>query len=274
MIAAAVLALVSGCKVDDSEKDNVNVVAEGYHIYMRTAGHVLTPVLRTLDVARKVDMYAKADQEGQYALEDRYFPNYKVRLYDDRCVLSGYEGSSEIVFDGKSITEEGASWNCRVEGVSAVVRCTASGQWNIIVDLSGTVIESPYTIDRITMSAGSVYAEDGSEIMFNGEYVYEVETEGGFTEAVVTESGSVVSRVSFAVTEPTKAVFRTGYSGDAYLYSVDGMTFHFYDGGFNLHLDMTGLIERSEDIDVTLSPAVSGTGITVGYMGESSYWRD
>ena len=39
-------------------------------------------------------------------------------------------------------------------------------------------------------------------------------------------------------------------------------------------MDIFGEMERSEDIEVRLSPAMSGTEVTVTYMGETEFWRE
>ena len=107
--------MVAGCKVDSSEEKYVNIVEEAYYVYCVTGDYVLSPVLSVLDRALKVDMYMRADQYGRYELEDRYFPEYKVRLYDDRCVLS--DGIGEFVSDGNSILDEGSVWECTFNGM-------------------------------------------------------------------------------------------------------------------------------------------------------------
>ena len=141
--------MVAGCKVDSSEEKYVNIVEEAYYVYCVTGDYVLSPVLSVLDRALKVDMYMRADQYGRYELEDRYFPEYKVRLYDDRCVLS--DGIGEFVSDGNSILDEGSVWECTFNGVAAAVTCTGPDAWDVDVDFQTTELGSPYSLNTMEM---------------------------------------------------------------------------------------------------------------------------
>lgn len=253
MIAVMVMAAVS-CKVETSERDNFNVADEGYYVYTVLSDEVLNPVLKTLDLALKVDEYASAaDRYEQYLIEDRYFPEYKVRLYEDSCVLR--PGYAELRFDGRSIRETGASWTISIAyrtEVTAVVTCVGENQWSIDVDEAVTSLTSWRSIDSMDMEASLVSSED---------FVYEVSVSGQFTE--VENQGTkdnVRTVVTFATTKPTKA----WYSAEKYAV--------FYDGGFNIHFDITGAMERSEDVLVELSNSRS-PGVTITYSGDTGYWR-
>lgn len=255
LAVAVVFYAAASCKVDDSQREYANVAAEGYYVYRVTAGEVVSPVLLTLDVALKADLYVKADQYGRYDIEDRYFQRYKVRLYEDSCVLE--DNYAVIEFDGMSITEPGAVWTSTVQGVKTVITCTGENEWNVAADLSETVLADEFrTVDEMDMSVKAVQDE---------EFTYIVDVSGVFFE--VEDSGTdrqTFTEVTFAVSGPTKAV------ADIYRYGM----FHFYDGGFNMHLDIAGYMERSEDIKVSLSAAKENTVVTVDYKGETGYWRE
>lgn len=252
-LAAAALMTVAGCKVDSSEEKYVNIVEEAYYVYCITGEYVLSPVLSVLDRALKVDMYVKADQYGRYELEDMYFPDYKLRLYDDKCVLA--DGRGEFVFDGNSILDEGAVWECTFNGVVAAVSCTGQDEWDVSVDLQTTRLDTPYSLNAMKMH---VALADSCGY----GHVYEMTVEGDYTEHTSSWEGNTVVEVVFSTTEPTKAVLSRG------------PLFHFFNGGFDLHMDISGGMERSEDIEVRLSPAMAGTEVTVTYMGETEFWRE
>lgn len=252
-VAAAVLMTVAGCRVDSSEEKYVNVVEEAYYVYCVTGDRVLSPVLSVLDRALKVDMYVKADQYGRYELEDMYFPDYKVRLYDDKCVLA--DGLGEFVFDGNSILDEGAVWECTFNGVVAAVSCTGPDEWDVSVDLQTTRLDAPYSLNAMETHVALADSCDYG-------YVYGVTVDGDYTEHTSSREGNTVVEVAFSTAEPTMAVLS------------HGPLFHFFNGGFNLHMDISGGMERSEDIEVRLSPAMSGTEVTVNYMGETEFWRE
>lgn len=252
-LAAAALVMVAGCKVDSSEEKYVNIVEEAYYVYCVTGDYVLSPVLSVLDRALKVDMYMRADQYGRYELEDRYFPEYKVRLYDDRCVLS--DGIGEFVSDGNSILDEGSVWECTFNGVAAAVTCTGPDAWDVDVDFQATELGSPYSLNTMEMHVALADSCDYG-------YVYEMTVDGDYTEHTSSREGNTLVAVAFSTAEPTMAVLSHGPS------------FHFFNGGFGLHMDISGGMERSEDIEVRLSPAMSGTEVTVTYMGETEFWRE
>ena len=234
-VAAAVLMTVTGCKVDSSEEKYVNVVEEAYYVYCVTGDRVLSPVLSVLDRALKVDMYVK------------------VRLYDDKCVLA--DGRGEFVFDGNSILDEGAVWECTFNGVVAAVSCTGPDGWDVSVDLQTTRLDAPYSLNAMEMHVALADSCDYG-------YVYGVTVDGDYTEHTSSREGNTVVEVAFSTAEPTMAVLSRG------------PLFHFFNGGFNLHMDIFGVMERSEDIEVRLSPAMSGTEVTVNYMGETEFWRE
>lgn len=255
MAAAALFAAVS-CKVADSDRKYVNVAEEGYLVYRVTVEDVLSPVLLTLDVALKADMYAKADQYERYELEDKYFQRYKIRIYGDSCVLE--PDYAKIVFDGKSITEPGAVWSCEVDGACADIVCTGENEWDVEVDMSETHLYGELrSIESMDMHVKLAQKED---------LVYIVNTEGRFSE--VENAGTAqntFTEVMFSVPDSVKAV-----ADPYYAYG----RFHFFDGCFDLHLDITGQINRSEDIAVSLSSAMIGTTVEVTYMGEKGYWTE
>ena len=252
-LAAAALVMVAGCKVDSSEERYVNIVEEAYYVYCVTGDRVLSPVLSVLDRALKVDMYVRADQYGRYELEDMYFPEYKVRLYDDKCVLA--DGRGEFVFDGNSILDEGSVWECTFNGVAAAVSCTGPDEWDVDVDFQTTRLNASYSLNTMEMH---VALADSCGY----GYVYEVTVEGDYTEHTSSREGNTVVEVVFSTAEPTMAVLSRG------------PLFHFFNGGFDLHMDISGGMQRSEDIEVRLSPAMSGTEVTVNYMGETEFWRE
>lgn len=249
MVAVMVMAAVS-CKVDSSERDYFNVADEGYLVYSILSDEVLAPVLRTMDLALKVDEYAAAaDRYEQYQIEDRYFSWCKVRLYENSCVLE--PGYADVRFDGRSIRETGASWTVVTQTVVAVVTCTGENTWSVDVDEAVTLLSSSRMIDFMDMEVSLSSPED---------FVYEVSVSGQFTE--VENQGTkdnLRTIVSFSTTEPTKARYRSN-------------SLVLYDGGFNIHFDITGSMERSEDVLVELSNSKS-PGITITYSGETGYWR-
>ncbi|HIZ86218.1 MAG TPA: hypothetical protein IAC04_06980 [Candidatus Coprenecus stercoravium] len=262
----AVLSVLSvwSCKVDESERDGVNpVLEEGFLIYSVTAAQVLSPVLATLDVALKVDSYLEADSVGRYDIEDRYFPSYRLRLYDDRCLMTGVvsEELNEVIFDSLSIFDTGASWRSCVNGVHSVVTCTAPGEWDVDMDLLRTSLNHIYALDSISMHVSLEKETDTSYVMYGDQYVYTVVTSGSYIEKDPSVKENVIVRVGFETAGQIDAVLSQGI---AY--------FHFFNGGLNMHMDMTGDMERSEDVEVVLSPAVKGTIASIEYMGKTDYW--
>lgn len=253
MAVAALFTAVS-CKVADSDRKYVNIAGEGYMVYRVTVDDVLSPVLLTLDVALKADMYAKADQNGRYELEDKYFQRYKIRIYEDSCVLE--PDYARIVFDENSITEPGAVWSCTADGAKADITCTGENEWDVAVDISETHLYGELrSIESMDMHV---------KLLQDGDFVYIVNVSGMFSE--IENAGTAqntFTQVSFSVPDSVKAV-----ADQYYAYG----RFHFFDGRFDMHLDMTGAVERSEDITVSLSPAMTGTKVEVIYMGETGYW--
>lgn len=256
LMTVAVLLSAVACKVEDSEKYRTNIAGEGYIVYRTTVNEVLSPVLLTLDIALKVDQYAKADQYGRYELEDKYFQMYKVRLYEDSCVLE--PDYAKVIFDGNPVTGQGAVWSCTVDGVCADIVCTGENEWDVVVDISKTALDGGLrTIEAMNMHV----ALDPDE-----EYLYTVKTDGVFSELEnAGTSRNVFTEVTFSVPDSVKAVADPYYARGR---------FHFFDGSFDMHLDITGAMERSEDIAVSLSPAMTGTVVGITYMGETGYWTE
>ena len=139
--------------------------------------------------------------------------------------------------------------------MAAAVSCTGPEEWSVDVDFQTTRLDAPYSLNAMEMHVALADSCDYG-------YVYEVTVEGDYTEHTSSQEGNTVVEVAFSTAVPTMAVLSRG------------PLFHFFNGGFDLHMDISGGMQRSEDIEVRLSPAMSGTEVTVNYMGETEFWRE
>lgn len=264
---AAVMSVYS-CKVDESDKGNVNIVEEAYVVYHATVQDVLLPVLGTLDAALKADMYLKAENDSaRYALEDRFFESGNVRVYEDRLtVVSGYEPLT-VVFDSLSICEEGAVWKSSIRGVEARISAVGECEWTVDVDLNSSEFGVYKSLEELSMTV-SAYHLNGTPAVIENGFFFEFESSGRYTETgkivdykegILVEKTSVLA-VEFATSEPTKAT------------SVWDSAAHFYDGGFSIHLEAEAPVKRSEDITVILSPSRFNTRVQIEYMDMTGVW--
>ncbi|HIZ86871.1 MAG TPA: hypothetical protein IAC03_01755 [Candidatus Coprenecus pullistercoris] len=259
-LAAVVMSvMMAGCRVDERENMDTSAVGrEALTVYQVTSENVLSPVLATLDLALKADMYVKADEYERYRLENMYFEDYRMMFYDGRLEVVDY---GDVFFDGKTIWEEGASWQVACRGVESDIVCTAPGEWDVNLRLLYTELPvSYYSVDSMRMHVSVDIDSSGTAQMYGNEYLYRMEASGAYAE---DQRGGIVVKVAFETVSPTGAVCR---------YAGRPESFHFFDGGFDMHMDIVGNLSRSEDIKVELSPSISSTLITTRYKGRVDCW--
>lgn len=268
--AAALLTAAVSCTVHEPEDGNI--VEEGYTVYKSMHSNVLSPVVKMLDMTLKVDRWLKCESD-----EEREAVGFRL-LYADidtlyhnpgnRYIESG--GRYELHYTSESILVPGTEWRCRMEGCSGVVRCVGENEWEVELNLEGSIIGTGRRIQSMSFSATTAdldlmnfdWESAGEEDSDSGRIflTYAFETDGSYTEEIDVRGEPTFTEVTFRTDVPSTVCCRQ--------LSLPPV----YDGAFTLHLYAEGPVSRDEDIMVTLSGSAACPRIIVEYMGMKNYW--
>lgn len=268
--AAALLTAAVSCTVHEPEDGNI--VEEGYTVYKSMHSNVLSPVVKMLDMTLKVDRWLKCESD-----EEREAVGFRL-LYADIDALSHNPGNRyiesgdryELHYTSESILVPGTEWRCRMEGCSGVVRCVGENEWEVKLNLEGSIIGTGRRIQSMSFSATTAdldlmnfdWESAGEEDSDSGRIflTYAFETDGSYTEEIDVRGEPTFTEVTFRTDVPSTVCCRQ--------LSLPPV----YDGAFTLHLYAEGPVSRDEDIRVTLSGSAACPRIIVEYMGMKNYW--
>lgn len=143
-ILVSVFGLTS-CGLDEQQIKPDYTLA-GMQMFKNTESHL---VLTTnwFDILLKMNTYIQAVDSNKLAIEDRYFPKYKIRKTSDHSwslIQLGGDTVCNFITDANAFTSPGAVWKIKVSGMASpcTFTCVNSTKWAL--NVINFKINTPY----------------------------------------------------------------------------------------------------------------------------------
>ena len=230
----------------------------GYYVYSKTAHEVVTYYISAIDIVLKLNEWVNApDDQTRYQIEDKYFPNYKVRLDGDICTVLGV---ASVKMDKIAFAQEGSKWvyTNLSSGSSFDIECIEDGVWEVN-DESAEIESYTSIIELVVRYDEYNNASGGYNFVINGKGNYYADAGNGSYYFI-----------SYDITREANVAFWSFRS--EYYYSTTLSSYIFYKGAMDL------IIERSwdkshEEIGVDMSLGNKNQEkVKVDYRGFSELW--
>ena len=241
----------------DSEEKAPPKTSFGYYVYSKTAHEVVTYYISAIDVVLKLNEWVNApDDLTRYQIEDKYFPNYKVRLEGELCTILGV---ASVKMDEIAFAQVGSKWTFTLLGLGSSfdIECIEDGVWEIKYE-SAKVGSYTSNIDIVVRYDGYNNASGGYNFIIHGNGNYYANAGNGSYYFI-----------SYDITRETNVAFWSPYSEYGY---NPFSSYVFYKGAMDILIERS-FDKSSEEVGVDMSLGnMNYEKVKVDYRGFSELW--
>ncbi|NCB97175.1 MAG: hypothetical protein EOM36_02295 [Bacteroidia bacterium] len=164
---------LSSCVIID-EGDSVKRKTEAARIIFDNVEDNISAVVDLCDMAVKLSRWIDAPESGKGALEDLWFPDYKLRYEGDKWIFRDI--SYYFTTGGKSLDSLNSEWIVGYGTAQRItIKCTGKEKWSI--KCSGSIFTNNYHLsDANIILTGRSPLRSGSGILYD----YDVSGSGSF----------------------------------------------------------------------------------------------
>ena len=164
---------LSSCVIID-EGDSVKRKTEAARIIFDNVEDNISAVVDLCDMAVKLSRWIDAPESGKGALEDLWFPDYKLRYEGDKWIFRDI--SYYFTTGGKSLDSLNSEWIVGYGTAQRItIKCTGKEKWS--VTCSGSIFTNNYHLsDANIILTGRSPLRSGSGILYD----YDVSGSGSF----------------------------------------------------------------------------------------------
>lgn len=213
-----VLALAA-CGIDEPQ-EKPDYTLGGKQMFDQAEAHV-TLLTNWMDVLLKMNTYIQANEADKIKIEDKYFPNYKIRNSSTNTwsLIQMSDTVCTIYSDGKPFTTAGANWGIEMNNMEmpCPISCVSANKWLINVsnfNISNSVnfdyynpYSNNYSIETFTSDSIVFYSDNAIPENFSSNN-FEVSGKGEF----LLENNSQKVKLTYEIDKTLKHVSNSSYN--------------------------------------------------------------
>lgn len=228
----------SSCGIDEPQTKPDYTLA-GKQMFNKTESHV-TMLTDWMDILLKVNTYIQANEADKIKIEDKYFPNYKIRnsASNTWSLIQTGDTICKIYTDGNPFTAVGTSWSIKTINMELPCQfsCISASKWTMkvtnfsiyegIIDGYYSTYSNNYSIETYTSDSVSFVSDNATPEDFTASN-FEISGEGEF---LLTSNHQKV-KIGYEIVKNLKHVSNSAFNMSSGKYTLSAEDLKTYKKG-------------------------------------------